>query len=160
MAKNGHHKSKQIFSMKNRLISFCLFSCIGITGEIFFTSIYTNVNAVMTGEAWNWKLQGRSYIWMFFIYGFASVFFPYAMDRMKNIHIIFRLLVYTAGIYIAEFISGFLLEKFTGVCPWEYKNGLHILGYIRLDYFPAWMVFAYLLERTVIFFRQHQLLPS
>lgn len=146
--------------MKNRIIAFCLFSCIGITGEIFFTSIYTNTEAVMNGESVNWALQGRSYIWMFFIYGFASLFFPFAMDRMLAIPLIFRLLVYAAGIYIAEFTSGYLLEKFTGRCPWLYTDGWHIMGYIRLDYLPAWMGFAYLLEKLSMFFRELGLIPQ
>lgn len=146
--------------MKNRIIAFCLFSCIGITGEIFFTSIYSNVSSVVNGGNWNWSLQGRSYVWMFFIYGFASLFFPYAMNRMKSIPLIIRLLVYSAGIYIAEFLSGFLLEQLTGTCPWEYKTGLHIMGYIRLDYLPAWMGFSLMLEKLSQFFIDLSLIPK
>ncbi len=146
--------------MKNRIIAFSLFSCIGITAEIFFTSIYNNVEAVMHHQPVNWALQGRSYIWMFFIYGFASLFFPFAMDRMTKIPQFFKLLVFAAGIFVAEFISGFLLEKFTGKCPWQYTEGLHIMGYIRLDYLPAWMGFAYLLERLVIYFRELGIIPK
>ncbi len=146
--------------MKNRIIVFCLFSCIGITGEIFFTSIYRNVSAAMEGAAWNWDMKGHSYIWMFFIYGFASIFFPFAMNRMKKVPDFFRLLVFATAIYVAEFISGFLLEMLTGSCPWEYKEGLHIMGYIRLDYLPAWMAFAYLLEKLVLFFRELGLIPQ
>jgi len=139
--------------MKNHIIAFCLFACIGITAEIFFTSIYSNVEAFRAGERISWALQGRSYIWMFFIYGLASLFFPFAMDRMKNIPLIFRLLVYSTGIYIAEFTSGFLLEKLTGRCPWLYTEGWQVMGYIRLDYLPAWMGFSFLLEKLVVFFR-------
>ncbi len=146
--------------MKNRIIAFSLFSCIGITAEIFFTSIYTNVEAVMHHEPVSWALQGRSYIWMFFIYGFASLFFPFAMDKMKNVPMFFRLLVYATGIYIAEFTSGFLLEKFTGRCPWLYEEGWQIMGYIRLDYLPAWMGFSFLLEKLVVFFRGLGLIPQ
>lgn len=146
--------------MKNKIIAFSLFSCVGITGEIFFTSFYTNINSFLQGGLWDWSLQGRSYIWMFFIYGFASLFFPFAMDKMKTVPLFFRLLVYAVGIYIAEFTSGFLLEKITGRCPWHYTEGLQIAGYIRLDYLPAWMLFAFMLEKLVLVFRDAGLIKA
>ena len=82
------------------------------------------------------------------------------MSKTKNVPIIFRLFIYAIGIYIVEFASGFLLDMLTGSCPWEYKEGLHILGYIRLDYLPAWMGFGYLLEKLVLFFQQLGLIPK
>ena len=139
--------------MKNRLIAFSLFACIGITAEIFFTSIYNNVASVSAGGNWDWALRGHSYIWMFFIYGPASFLVPFAMDKMVKIPLLVRLLIYSAGIYVVEFTSGFLLDKLTGVCPWEYKTGLEFMGYIRLDYLPAWMGFSFLLEKLVVYFR-------
>ncbi len=139
--------------MKNRIIAFSLFSCIGITAEIFFTSLYTNISSVMQGGSWDWALQGKSYIWMFFIYGPASFLVPFAMDKMAKLPLLLRLLIYSFGIYVVEFASGFLLDKLTGACPWEYTTGWHIMGYIRLDYLPAWMGFSFLLEKLVVFFR-------
>lgn len=146
--------------MKNRIIAFCFFSCIGITCEIFFTSFYDNINSVTDGGNWDWSLKGHSYVWMFFIYGPASFLIPIVMDKMNKIPLLARLMVYSIGILAVEFVSGFLLDKLTGACPWEYKTGLHIMGYIRLDYVPAWMGFAFLLEKLVLFFREIKLIPE
>ena len=146
--------------MKNRIIAFSLFACIGITAEIFFTSFYTNIAAVSAGGEWDWSLQGKSYIWMFFIYGPASFLVPLVMDKMSKLPLLVRLLIYSAGIYVVEFLSGFLLDKLTGACPWEYTTGLHIMGYIRLDYLPAWMFFSWLLEQLCIYFRKLGLIPA
>jgi uncharacterized membrane protein len=52
------------------------------------------------------------------------------------------------GIFVVEFITGFILDKFTGHCPWQYMSRWNIMGYIRLDYLPAWMCFAYIIERA------------
>ncbi len=145
--------------MKSRIISFTLFACIGITAEIFFTSFYNNITSVMEGGNWDWSLAGNSYVWMFFIYGIASFLIPFFMDRMVRIPMLARLIVYSIGIFIVEFASGFLLDKLTGACPWEYKTGLHIMGYIRLDYLPAWMVFSFLLEKLVLIFREFKFIP-
>jgi len=146
--------------MKNRIISFSLFACIGITAEIFFTSFYNNITSLMEGRSWDWSLAGNSYIWMFFIYGSASFLVPFAMDKMVKLPLFVRLLIYSTGIYLVEFVSGFLLDKLTGTCPWEYKTGLQIMGYIRLDYLPAWMGFSFLLEKLCLFFREIKLIPE
>lgn len=139
--------------MKNRIIAFSLFACIGITVEIFFTSFYNNISSLLMGGSWDWSLQGKSYIWMFFIYGLASFLMPFVMDKMSRIPLLFRLLIYSCGIYVVEFASGFLLDKLTGSCPWEYKTGMQLLGYIRLDFLPFWMGFSFLLEKLVEIFR-------
>lgn len=139
--------------MRNRIITFCLFGCIGISAEIFFTSFYTNISSVLEGGSWGWKLEGNSYVWMFFIYGLASFLVPFVMDKMIKLPLLVRLLVYSFGIYVVEFASGFLLDQLTGSCPWEYKTGWEIMGYIRLDYLPFWMGFSFLLEKLALFFR-------
>ena len=38
-------------------------------------------------------------------------------------------------------------SQITGKCPWEYTTGWHIMGYIRLDFTPAWMFFSFIIER-------------
>ena len=55
------------------------------------------------------------------------------------------------GIYIVECSTGFLLEQITGKCPWEYTSGWHLLGYIRLDYFPSWLAFAFIIESLYLY---------
>jgi uncharacterized membrane protein len=89
---------------------------------------------------------------MFPVYGSASIFFPPAMRLLLGIHPFLRALIYGAGILVVEFIAGALLELTTGVCPWKYTTGMHVMGFIRLDYFPFWAVFGYVLEKVIKFY--------
>ncbi len=42
-------------------------------------------------------------------------------------------------IYMAEYASGWGLQRIAGVCPWNYSQSkYHINGLIRLDYAPVW----------------------
>ncbi len=137
--------------MKRHLILFAVFGCLGITTEIFFTAITDLIEMFQSGNV-NWKLQGKSYIWMFPIYGLAGIFFPILIKYFLKFHLILRMMIYATGILIVEFITGWLLDMLTGQCPWEYTSGWHVLGYIRLDYFPLWALFGWLIERVVVFF--------
>lgn len=40
-----------------------------------------------------------------------------------------------------EYSTGWMLQHFTGACPWDYSHvhGHHIDGIIRLDYGPCWI---------------------
>lgn len=132
--------------MKNRFIQFAAFACLGITSEIIFTAFskffesgYSNPDLI--------KLQGHTYVWMIFIYGAASFLIPWFYQKIKSNPIFIRLLLYALGIFIIEYISGFLLQTFTGTCPWKYTTGWHISGFIRLDYLPFWMFFGFILEK-------------
>jgi uncharacterized membrane protein len=73
---------------------------------------------------------------------------------LKERPLVLRLLIYVLGIYIVEFSTGFLLEQITGKCPWEYTSGWHIMGYIRLDYFPTWLVFAFIVESLYLYINE------
>ena len=126
---------------------FLLLGCIGVTTEIFFTAVNINI----ASEETNWALEGHSYIWMFPIYGSASLLFTILMRMVKNYHLALRLIAYGIGILLVEFIAGAILDLITGSCPWEYKTGLHLMGYIRFDYFPLWALFGYGLERIIKF---------
>jgi len=39
-----------------------------------------------------------------------------------------------------EYITGWILQKTTGSCPWDYSGYTkwHVRGLIRLDAFPVW----------------------
>lgn len=132
-----------------KLFLFCAFACVGITTEIFFTAITENITAVQNGEGIDWRLMGFSYIWMFPIYGLAGIFFPLVLKYIGNLNVLIRASIYGIGILIVEFITGGLLDLFTGQCPWEYTTGWHIMGYIRLDFFPLWAGFGYMVERIL-----------
>ncbi len=138
--------------MKKPLFLFLAFGCLGITTEIFFTAIVDMIDMLQAGHVEHYRLQGKSYIWMFPIYGIAGIAFPIMLRYIGNWPMLLRAAFYGVGILLVEFITGGLLDLFTGSCPWEYHTGWHIMGYIRLDYFPLWAAFGYMIERVVRFF--------
>lgn len=124
-------------------------ACVGMTTEIFFTAITDNINRFQEGLPIDWRLKGQSYIWMFPIYGLAGLLFPIVLKFIDHLPAILRASIYGVGILLVEFITGGLLDLFTGQCPWEYTTGWHVMGYIRLDYFPLWAAFGYMVERIL-----------
>lgn len=138
--------------VKQKIFLFSAFACAGTTAEIIFTSIkYNIVIPLIYSEKIDWILDGTSYLWMFFIYGSISFILPPLYRKIKLLNIFLRLIIYAITIFTAEFILGFLLDTITGNCPWLYTNGITISGYIRLDYLPFWMVFAFCMERFYLF---------
>lgn len=133
---------------KNRidgLIAFLLFGMLGVTVEVCYTAIVDLIDMWGT-DTMDLSLKGVSYIWMLPIYGLASILFPIGFGLVKAWPRLLRYFIYAVAILIVEFITGFILEKTTGRCPWEYQTGWHVAGYIRLDYMPLWMLFGATLE--------------
>lgn len=127
-----------------RLMAFGVYGCVGITTEVFFTALYpffsTGYSSELTG------LKGHSYVWMFLIYGSASILFPAGYRILENRNVMLRAIAYGLAILGVELISGALLRAILGTCPWEYHEGWHFNGLIRYDYLPLWMVFGLGLE--------------
>lgn len=136
--------------MKKALFMIAAMGCVGITTEIFFTAILNNVIAVQNGDPISWRLMGQSYIWMFPIYGIAGVAFPWMLKYIGKYPAVVRMVIYALGIFAVEFVSGWALDMITGSCPWEYKSGWHIMGYIQLEYFPLWAMFGFIVERICV----------
>ena len=127
------------------------FACFGITAEVFFTAFSDLINKTpLCGKPLS-ALAGTSYVWMAFIYALIPVIGILLHDKAKPIPTWLRLPLYVLIIYVVEFTSGALLQFFTGSCPWHYTSGLNILGLVRLDYFPAWLLFVWLVEQIYIF---------
>jgi hypothetical protein len=126
---------------------FVLFGCIGIAVEVFFTAGLDIYAALEAGNPINWDLAGKSYIWMLFIYGLVAFIFPPGYRLLAKWPLPVRLFSYATILFAAEFFTGWLLEATTGHCPWHYTSSLAVMGYIRLDYLPAWMGFGFMLER-------------
>jgi uncharacterized membrane protein len=126
---------------------FFAFACIGITTEIFFTAISSVVESMLNNEPISWRLLGFSYIWMFPIYGLIAFLAPIVFGLLSKYPLILRLFLAAIVIFCVEFITGFLLDQLTGSCPWEYKHGYHVMGYIQLEYLPAWMLFVFMIEK-------------
>lgn len=122
-----------------------IFACIGITTEVVFTSISKLVNTFITDSAIDWALSGKTYLWMFLIYASIPLFFKLFNPYVAQFNLFIKALIGVLIIYIVEFTTGFMLELVTGVCPWKYTEGLHLFGYVRLDYFPFWYIFGLLI---------------
>lgn len=131
--------------IQNYFALFLIMGCIGITVEIFFTAIYDLAQHTNHGLS----LEGHSYIWMFPLYGLTALAFPPLSRLLATLKWWGRGLVFGVGILLVEYISGALLRHYTGICPWEYKQGLHINGLIRLDFYPLWVIFAVAVEAIV-----------
>ncbi|MBS1626017.1 MAG: hypothetical protein JST83_18500 [Bacteroidetes bacterium] len=134
--------------MYRKVLRFYLWATLGLCTEIFFTAFTDLFNALSEHKAPDWSLTGHTYVWMIFIYGAGSVIFPFGHHHLKGFHLLLRIFIVAVGIFAIEFTSGFILDKILGRCPWQYSGPFSILGYIRLDYLPAWMIFAYMIERA------------
>ena len=119
---------------------FMIMGCIGITTEIFFTAFY-DFSSI--------RLMGQSYVWMFPLYGLTALTFPPLIVLLAKLKLIGRAFVKGLGIFVIEYFAGLFLEITTGSCPWKYTEGYHIHGYIRLDYYPFWVLFALLVELII-----------
>lgn len=120
---------------------FLIYGLVGWITEVAFTG----AGSLMSGSL---RLTGYTYLWMFPIYGMA-VFLEPLHDRMRNSPWPVRGLVYTAAIFMVEYISGWLLQLILGFCPWDYtgSTAYTIDGFIRLDYMPFWFVAGLLFEK-------------
>ncbi len=131
---------------QQNIFLFCAMACVGMTTEIFFTAITGFIYGEMSVQ-----MKGFSYVWMFPIYGLAGIAFPPILKLIGNWNVLLRMCVYAIGILMVEFATGWFLEFATGQCPWEYKEGWHVLGYIRIDYFPFWAMFGLMVELLLKF---------
>lgn len=123
------------------------FIVCGLTGwciEIFFTAI---TSKDFKGKH-NKKLEGHSSIWMFPIYGIASVIGE-IYPRIAKWPKLLRAFLYGLCFFIVEFMSGKFLTRL-GVCPWCYDGCRYsVEGVIRLDFLPLWMVVGMLYEHIL-----------
>ena len=138
--------------MQKKIIHSCIFACFGITAEILFTGLkYNIVIPLLHQENIQWSLIGTSYVWMFFIYGSIPFIFPFIYSKINTLHVLLRAIVYAIICLSVEYITGFAIDKITGSCPWLYTEGIHLNGYIRLDYFPLWTLFGILTEKLWLY---------
>lgn len=111
-----------------------MYGCIGVLIENLFTGLHTLIFQK------NLRATTQSYLWMWFIYGIAGLGLGYINRGLTGFLFV---LVAVAYIYTIEFGSGWLLKKLLGRCPWEYgATRFSIMGLIRLDYIPFWLVLA------------------
>ncbi len=120
---------------------FLLCGSVGWGLEILWTGLHSLQRKEPT-------LCGTSSLWMFPIYGMASVIGPISHHLMR-FPFILRGTVYAAGIFLVEFTTGSLLRRFRA-CPWDYSGcRCHYKGLIRLDYAPLWFLTGLFYEKIL-----------
>lgn len=117
-----------------------LYSFFGVGIEVFFTSIH---DYFKTKDI---RLKGRSYFWMFFVYGAYGLLIDPLYKAISSFHFILRALIYMAVIFLGEFIFGLFFKFILKKCPWEYKTGITIMGIVKINYLPFWMIFGIVSE--------------
>jgi Putative ABC-transporter type IV len=120
------------------------YSVVGVAGEVAFTGAR---DSLLRKE---WRLRGRSYLWMFPIYGLSAYLFEPVHDALRGKPVWQRALAYSAGIMGVEYVSGMALRRAVGLVPWDYTgHGRLVLpgGAARLDYAPIWGAVGLALER-------------
>lgn len=114
---------------------------LGWCNEIVFTAI--------TGFANNrdWRLAGKSYLWMFPIYALIGPLYEPMHDLIRAYPVFVRFSVWALGFTVVELITGWSIARMIGRSPWDYSSSrFAINSYIRWDYIPLWGIAGLLLE--------------
>lgn len=122
-------------------IRFVLYGLGGWCGEVMFTALTDSV------PKRDWRLLGTTYLWMFPIYGLLAVLYEPVHDLIRDYPMIVRAIIWSLGFTAVELITGWLIERFTGRCPWDYSDKrFAINAYIRWDFFVVWAIIGLALE--------------
>jgi hypothetical protein len=138
---------------------FVMFGLFGWIAEIVWTALYDFVSGtrraqgdtaarVKSSPAVRWRLEGRTYLWMFPIYGAGGVLFVRVHAMIAAWPFAARGAIYCLGAFAVEAASGWILKIVTGRIPWDYSyaKSSALGGAIRLDYAPVWFAFGMILE--------------
>jgi uncharacterized membrane protein len=122
-------------------IRFVLYGLGGWCGEILFTALTDSI------PRRDWRLAGTTYLWMFPIYGLLAVFYEPAHHFIRGYPLLARALIWSLGFTAVELVTGWLIERVSGRCPWDYsQKRFAINAYIRWDFFPVWAIIGLALE--------------
>ena len=131
----------------NLLKDALLWGCLGLVVECCFTGIKSILKKDKLATS-------KTYLWMMPIYGIAGLTFQ-VMQMYIPITGWVQVPVWGAMIIGWEYLSGLILHRWIGQCPWNYGNSRwSVNGFIRLDYIPYWLLLAaafhYALRQGVI----------
>lgn len=107
--------------------------------EVFWTGIAS----LFKGDT---ALMAHSSIWMIMIYGLA-IFLEPIQSMLKNKNWIIRGVVYMFCIFLAEYITGYILDIFN-IQVWRYTDSLNVHGYITLSFAPLWFLAGLFFEKV------------
>lgn len=126
-------------------IRFVIYGLLGWCFEIGWSAV--------TEKAWgkqrDWRLVGHSYLWMFPIYGLLAPIGEPIHNFLRSHFWLWRGLAYLVCIWLVEYVTGWLIKKLTGKCPWDYSSFPgNFQGIITLEYAPVWFMFGLAFERV------------
>jgi uncharacterized membrane protein len=123
------------------LIRYVLYGLGGWCGEVVFTALTGSL------PKRDWRLVGTTYLWMFPIYGLLAIFYEPVHDQIRDLPLLVRAVIWSLGFTTIELITGWLIARISGRCPWDYSDKrFAINAYIRWDYFPVWAIIGLALE--------------
>lgn len=122
------------------MLHFIIYGLLGWCLEI----LWTGLGSFLKRDV---RLTGKTYLWMFPIYGSAVLLEP-VHDFIRHWPLWDRGIVWMLLCFIVEYLTGWILRRMLGTAPWNYSRAaLNINGLIRLDYAPAWFIAGLLFER-------------
>jgi hypothetical protein len=121
---------------------FLAYGVLGLGIEVVFTSIGRTLRFRDP------RLIGRTYLWMLPIYGTGGLLLERLHARLLRSRVPppVRALAGTGAMFAWEYATGSVLRRALGDCPWKYRKGVTLGGYVRLDYAPYWYGVALLFE--------------
>lgn len=124
-------------------IRFVLYGLGGWCGEVLYTALTESV------PRRDWRLTGTTYLWMFPIYGSIVFLYEPVHNAIGDYPWWIRAVIYSLGFTAVELLTGWLIARLVGRCPWDYVAAgkrFAINPYIRWDYFFVWAVIGLALE--------------
>ncbi|BAS26806.1 putative ABC transporter permease [Limnochorda pilosa] len=123
------------------LVRFLIYGALGWIVEI----LWTGTGSILRRDP---RLTATTYLWMFPIYGGGALLFERLYQVVAAQPWILRGLVWVVAIFGVEYVTGWLIRRAVGHCPWDYSGAPLALGeLVRLDYAPAWFLLGLLFER-------------
>jgi uncharacterized membrane protein len=127
------------------LMRFIAYGALGWCLEVIFTGVW---NVVRNRDRY---ATAQTYLWMLPIYGAGGCLLETAHHALVGAQVAWWLrgFAYLGIIYSLEFVSGTVLKRALGKCPWDYSmSRFHVKGLVRLDYAPAWFLCGLGFERV------------
>lgn len=133
--------------VSSTILAVVAYGVVGWAAEIVWTASYALVSALRSGTPVDRRLAGRTYLWMFPVYGLGGLAFEHVHGLLAAWPWVLRGAVYMVGCFAIEAASGLAIKAATGKIPWDYSYARwQVGGVIRLDYVPVWFGFGLFLE--------------